>query len=113
MLISGNINSGLAGSLYNLHPDATYCSRDTGYDLTNSVDQKRFADTLLRQGHGGKAINEAFLHFLKQRRALNKPMSGDSYAIERSDIYQDFNQQWLDQIMPEWEKRMKIEGLLK
>jgi hypothetical protein len=48
-----------------------------------------------------------FPDFLKQRRALNKPMSGDSYAIERSDIYQDFNQEWLDQIMPEWEKRIK------
>ena len=43
MLISGNINSGLAGALYKLYPDATYCSRDNGYDLTLGKDQERFA----------------------------------------------------------------------
>ena len=43
MLISGNINSGLAGALYRLYPDATYCSRDNGYDLTLGKDQERFA----------------------------------------------------------------------
>jgi hypothetical protein len=46
----------------------------------------------------------------RSRRALNKPISGDAYAIERGKPVQDFNQQWLDQIMPIYEQKLK--GLL-
>lgn len=61
MLISGNINSGLAGALYNLYPDATYCSRDTGYDLTLGKDQHRFAE--LACEHDVVIINAALWKF--------------------------------------------------
>ena len=61
MLISGNINSGLAGALYKLYPDATYCSRDTGYDLTLGKDQHRFAE--LACEHDVVIINAALWKF--------------------------------------------------
>jgi hypothetical protein len=44
ILISGNKNFGIANELYKLYPDAVFCSRETGYDLTNSKDQARFAE---------------------------------------------------------------------
>ena len=43
MIITGNKDKGLAGALYNLYPDARFCSRATGFDLTNITDQKKFA----------------------------------------------------------------------
>lgn len=43
MIISGNKNKGLAGALAKLYPDAVYCSRETGYELTNNKDRDRFA----------------------------------------------------------------------
>lgn len=44
MIITGNKNSGLAGALYKLYPDAVFVSRDTGFDLTIKKDQERFAE---------------------------------------------------------------------
>lgn len=55
-------------------------------------------------------VQNWFPDFFAQRRALNKPISGDAYAIERGKPVQDFNQQWLDQIMPVYEQTLK--GLL-
>jgi hypothetical protein len=43
MIISGNQNKGLAKALSQLYPDAVFCSRETGYDLTNNKDRTRFA----------------------------------------------------------------------
>ena len=47
ILISGNTETGVAGALAKIYPDATYCSRTTGYDLTQAADQKRFAELAL------------------------------------------------------------------
>lgn len=44
MIITGNKNKGLAGSLHNFYPEAEYCSRETGYDLTTKKDQEKFAE---------------------------------------------------------------------
>tara|TARA_B110000503_G_C7087847_1_gene388105 strand:+ start:661 stop:1215 length:555 start_codon:yes stop_codon:yes gene_type:complete len=49
MIITGNKITNLAKELYNLYPDAKFCSRSTGYDLTNSEDQDRFAEECLVQ----------------------------------------------------------------
>jgi hypothetical protein len=43
ILISANKNEGLGKSLYKLYPDATFCSRETGYELTTTSDQLKFA----------------------------------------------------------------------
>jgi short-subunit dehydrogenase len=43
VLITGNQYYGLSAELYKLYPDATFCSRTTGYELTNAEDQRRFA----------------------------------------------------------------------
>ena len=44
ILITGNKNYGIARSLYALYPDATFASRESGFDLTNSVDQNKLAE---------------------------------------------------------------------
>jgi len=49
ILVSGNENTGLSASIGRaciIH-DMTYCSRTTGYDLTLSKDQQRFAELAL------------------------------------------------------------------
>lgn len=43
ILISGNPKFGLAKELYKLYPNATFASRDTGYDLAKSDNQDAFA----------------------------------------------------------------------
>ena len=43
MIITGNPNYGLAQALHKIYPDAVFCSRETGYDLTNKAHQERFA----------------------------------------------------------------------
>jgi short-subunit dehydrogenase len=43
MIISGNRNKDLAHALSKIYPDAVFCSRETGYELTNSKDRDRFA----------------------------------------------------------------------
>lgn len=47
MLISGNPNYGLSKSISKLYPDATFCSRESGYELTKNEDQLRFAELAL------------------------------------------------------------------
>ena len=44
MIITGNKSKNLAKSLYNLYPDATFVSRETGYDLSKDIDQEKFAE---------------------------------------------------------------------
>lgn len=48
MIITGNPNYGLAQSLSKIYPDAVFCSRDTGYDLTNKEHQERFAEEAVK-----------------------------------------------------------------
>ena len=43
ILLSANQFFGLGKALYDIYPEATFCSRNTGYELTNSADQERFA----------------------------------------------------------------------
>ena len=47
ILISGNKNTDLSNALYKLYPTATFCSRETGYELTKGSDQVRFAELSL------------------------------------------------------------------
>jgi hypothetical protein len=44
MLVAGNSNYGVGQALFKIYPNAIYCSRSSGYDLTNSIDQERFCD---------------------------------------------------------------------
>ena len=44
ILISGNPTVGLAKSLHELYPDATYCSRSNGYDLVENQGINAFAE---------------------------------------------------------------------
>jgi len=47
ILITGNKNKGLAGVLYELYPDATFCSRQTGFDLTKNETQEKIGELVL------------------------------------------------------------------
>mgnify|MGYP000924074283 CR=1 FL=1 len=47
MIITGNKNKGLAGELYKLYPTAEFCSRETGFELTKSEFQEKFAQECL------------------------------------------------------------------
>lgn len=61
MLISGNPQKGLAAELYKLYPDAVFCSKSSGYDLTKSEDQQRFA--FAATAHDTIIINSALWKF--------------------------------------------------
>ena len=43
MIITGNKNSGLASELYKIYPDAIFCSRQNGFDLTRKEEQEKFS----------------------------------------------------------------------
>ena len=47
ILISANKDFGIGKSLHKLYPHATFCSRQTGYELTKGSDQERFASLSL------------------------------------------------------------------
>jgi len=47
ILITGNRHYGLSSSLHKLYPDATFCSRTTGYELTQREDQDKLAEQAL------------------------------------------------------------------
>jgi NADP-dependent 3-hydroxy acid dehydrogenase YdfG len=47
VLITGNKTYGLSCALANYYPNATFCSRTTGYDLTQRSDQDKFAELAL------------------------------------------------------------------
>jgi hypothetical protein len=61
MIITGNPQTGLAQALYKLYPDATFCSRTTGYELTNKKDQERFVELTLE--HDVIIVNSALWRF--------------------------------------------------
>lgn len=47
MIITGNKYTNLAASLYKLYPNAEFCSRNTGYDLSLREDQVKLAERVL------------------------------------------------------------------
>lgn len=61
ILISGNPTVGLAKSLHELYPDATYCSRSNGYDLVENQGINAFAQ--LAAQHDTIIINSALWRF--------------------------------------------------
>lgn len=61
MLISGNIEFGLAKELYNIYPDAVFMSRNTGHDLVERNGREAFAKEALN--HNVVIINAALWQF--------------------------------------------------
>lgn len=61
VLISGNKDIGLANSLYKLYPSATFCSRESKFDLTIQSHQEKFARLSLK--HDVTVINAALWKF--------------------------------------------------
>ena len=61
MIITGNPTKGLAQSLYKLYPDAVYCSRESGYELTSNKGMDEFAQ--LASQHDIIVINSALWRF--------------------------------------------------
>jgi short-subunit dehydrogenase len=61
MIISGNPETGLAKALAELYPDATYCSRSTGYDLVETEGMEQFAKEALE--HDVIILNSALWRF--------------------------------------------------
>lgn len=47
MIISGNIDFGIANALHKLYPEAQFCSRKNNFDLCKKDDQDKFADLSL------------------------------------------------------------------
>jgi len=68
MIITGNAKKDLAGALYNLYPDAEFCSRETGYDFGKKADQERLAERVCEHD---VFINCAALYKFNQTTLLN------------------------------------------
>jgi len=47
ILITGNQNQGLAKELFNIYPEATFVSRESGYDLNDKINQENVAELAL------------------------------------------------------------------
>ena len=61
MIITGNPKEGLAEALYKLYPNAVYCSRESGYDLTNTDHIFEFANECTK--HNQIILNSALWRF--------------------------------------------------
>ena len=61
MIITGNPKEGLAEALYKLYPNAVYCSRESGYDLTNTDHIFQFANECTK--HNQIILNSALWRF--------------------------------------------------
>jgi NADP-dependent 3-hydroxy acid dehydrogenase YdfG len=68
MIITGNSNDGIAGALAKLYPDAEFCSRSTGYDLSTKLDQERLAELVCNHD---VFVNCAALYKFNQTTLLN------------------------------------------
>ena len=68
MIITGNKEKGLAAELAKLYPDAVFCSRETGYDLSKKVDQEKLALDILDHD---VFINCSALYKFNQTTLLN------------------------------------------
>jgi hypothetical protein len=69
MIVTGNKNKGLAAALFKIYPDAKYCSRETGFDLTKKEDQERFSKSCLEHD---LIINCSALWRFEQTNLLDK-----------------------------------------
>lgn len=47
MIVTGNITKGLTKAIFALYPTAVFCSRETGFDLTDRKMQQQFAELCL------------------------------------------------------------------
>ena len=61
MIITGNPKEGVAQALHKIYPRATYCSRESGYDLTNTDHMFQFANECIK--HDQIIINSALWRF--------------------------------------------------
>jgi hypothetical protein len=61
MIITGNKDKGLAAELFKIYPDATFCSRENGYDLVTKEGRERFANKAVE--HGVIILNSALWQF--------------------------------------------------
>jgi len=61
MIITGNPKEGVAQALYKLFPNAVFCSRETGYELTNTDHMFTFANECTK--HDIIIINSALWRF--------------------------------------------------
>jgi NADP-dependent 3-hydroxy acid dehydrogenase YdfG len=68
MIITGNNKEGIAGALAKLYPDAEFCSRSTGYDLSTKLDQERLAELVCKHD---VFVNCAALYKFNQTTLLN------------------------------------------
>lgn len=68
MIITGNKNEGVAGALAKFYPDAEFCSRQNGFDLSRKVDQERLASLVCEHD---VFVNCAALFKFNQTTLLN------------------------------------------
>jgi hypothetical protein len=61
MIITGNKDKGLAAELFKIYPDATFCSRENGYDLVTKEGRERFANNAVE--HDVIILNSALWQF--------------------------------------------------
>lgn len=61
MIITGNKTKGIAKELFALYPDATFCSRETGYDLVAKEGREQFANEAIN--HDIIILNSALWQF--------------------------------------------------
>jgi len=47
ILVAGNKNYGLSKEIWKIYPDTFFASRTTGFDLTNSKDQTKLAESII------------------------------------------------------------------
>lgn len=69
MIITGNKEKGLAKELFELYPDAMFCSRSNGFDLCSKKGQKDFANLTIE--HEIIILNSALYRF-EQTNLLNE-----------------------------------------
>jgi NADP-dependent 3-hydroxy acid dehydrogenase YdfG len=68
MIITGNKETGVAGALAKLYPDAEFVSRSTGFDLSTKIDQERLAEEVCQHS---VFVNCAALYKFNQTTLLN------------------------------------------
>lgn len=61
MIVSGNPDVGLAQALQKLYPNAEFCSRANGYELTERKSRERFAQEAVK--HNVVVVNAALWQF--------------------------------------------------
>jgi len=94
ILITGNKNFGVAKVLFDLFPEATFISRETGYDLTKKETQKKVAEEILDYN---VFINNSALYRFEQTNLLEcvykhcKNKNHEIYIINIGSTIDRFN----------------------